>query len=71
MLVNFGSSFMRNAVAKLISMLIRKKFGCKVDLQIDELYINMVNGETTISTKVDAKMESKEFTKLLKTSGLG
>lgn len=70
MLVNLGSNFMRNAVAKLLSMVIRKKYGCKVDIQFDELYINMINGETTIATKVEAKLESKEFTKLLKTVGL-
>ena len=70
MLVNLGSNFMRNAVSKLLSMWIRKKYGCKVDIQIDELYINMINGETTISTKVEAKLESKEFTKLLNSAGL-
>lgn len=70
MLVNFGTNFMRNAVSKLLSMWIRKKYGCKVNIEFDELYINMVNGETTISTKVEAKLESGEFRKLIKSVGL-
>lgn len=63
--------FVKNMVAKIISNLIRDKLGYKVDIHFDDLDINMVDGETRIATKMDVYLEREEFSKILKTIGLG
>lgn len=70
MKLKLSTKLMRGIVAKLLSMAIHKKYGYRVDIQLNSLDINFVDGETTISTSVEAKLESKEFMKIVKTIGL-
>lgn len=70
MKVKLSTKFMRGIVAKLISMAIRKKYGCKVDIQLNELDISMIDGETKISTNVELKLDSNEFMRIMKSIGL-
>lgn len=70
MTLKLGTKIMRGIVAKLISMYIKKKYGCKVDIRFDELDIMMFNGSTTAKMNVEMKMDSEEFMKLIKTIGL-
>lgn len=70
MKLKLGTKIMRGIVAKLISMAIKKKFGCDVNIRINELDINMINGETDIKTNVELKLESSEFMKLMKSIGV-
>ena len=70
MKIKLTTKFMRNIVSKLLSVFISKKYGCKVDIQLDDLNIDFVDGETTISTDVKVKLESKEFVKIVKSLGL-
>ena len=61
-----SSRFMRNMVSKMISKTIYKKCGYKVNIQLNDLDIRMVDGETTISTNVEVKLDSDEFKKIVK-----
>lgn len=70
MRVKLSTKFMRGVVAKLISMAISKKYGCKVDIQLNDLDIRFVDGDTNISTNVDIKLNSDEFKKIIKSVGL-
>lgn len=70
MKVKLSTKFMRGIVSKLIARAIYKKTGCKVDIQLNDLDISIIDGETKIMTNVEAKLNSGEFTKLLKTIGL-
>lgn len=70
MKLKLSTKFMRGIVAKLITRMIYKKTGYKVDIQLNELDINIIDGETHISTSVEAKINSNEFTKIIKTIGL-
>lgn len=70
MRVKLSTKFMRGVVAKLISMAISKKYGCKVDIQLNDLDISFVDGDTNISTNVDIKLNSDEFKKIIKSVGL-
>ena len=70
MKVKLSTKLMRNLAAKLISKLIYKKFGCKIDIQLNDLDVSIIDGETKISTNVEAKLESKEFMKIIKSIGL-
>lgn len=70
MKLKLGTKFMRNIVAKLLAKMIYKKTGYNVDIQLNELDIRVVDGETYISTNVEAKLSSNEFMKIMKNIGL-
>jgi hypothetical protein len=61
---------MRNIVAKLIAKVIYKKTGCKVNIQLNDFDLSVIDGETSISTNVELKINSNEFMKLVKSIGL-
>lgn len=66
MKVKLSTKFMRGLVAKLISKIIYKKFGCKVNIQLDDLDISIIDGETSVKANVEVKLNSSEFMKLMK-----
>lgn len=57
---------MRNMVSKLISKMIYKKYGYKIDIQLKELDVSIIDGETHIDTNVEITLNSSEFTKIVK-----
>ena len=65
MKLKLTTKFMRGIVSKLIAKSIYKKYGCKVNIQLDELDINIIDGETTINANVEAKINSDEFRKMM------
>lgn len=64
--LKLSTKFMRGIASKLIAKAISKKLGCKVDIQLNDLDISVVDGETKINTNVELKMDSDEFMKLMK-----
>lgn len=66
MKINLSSKFMRNIVAKLLSKMIYQKTGYKVNIQLNELNARVVDGEAYVSTSVEARLDSHEFTKIMK-----
>ena len=69
MKLKLSTKFMRGIVAKLIAKAIQKKLGCKINIQLNDLDISVIDGETKISTSVEVKMESKEFMNIMKAIG--
>lgn len=70
MKLTLRTKFMRNAVAKIIAKIVYKKTGYKVNIQLNELDINVIDGEAYISTSVEAKLSSDEFIKIMKSVDL-
>ena len=70
MKVKLSTKFMRSIVSKVISRAIYKKYGYRVDIQLNGLDVNIIDGETKIATNVEVKLESKEFMKIVKSLGL-
>ena len=66
MKLKLTTKFMRSIVAKLIAKAIYKKTGCKVNIQLNDLDISVIDGETNISTNVEVKLNSNEFMKIMK-----
>lgn len=66
MKLKLTTKFMRGIAAKLIAKAIYKKTGCKVNIQLNDLDISIIDGETTISTNVEVKLNSNEFMKIMK-----
>lgn len=68
--VRLTTKWMRNIAAKLLAKMIYKKTGYKVDIQLNDLNIEVIDGETKVSTNVELKMNSDEFKKVIKSAGL-
>ena len=65
MKLKLTTKFMRGIVSKLIERSIYKKYGYRVNVQLNDLDIGVVDGETTINTNVEAKISSEEFKKMM------
>ena len=65
MKLSLSTKFMRGMLAKLISKLIKKKYGYKVDVFISEIDLDMKDGQTHVHANVDLDVNSEEFKKLL------
>lgn len=70
MKVKLSTKFMRNMVAKLIARLVYKKLGYKIDIQLNDLEVSFVDGDTKLMTNVEIKLDSNEFKNIIKEIGL-
>lgn len=70
MRVKLSTRFMRNIVSKLIAKAIYKKYGYKVNIQLNELDAFVVDGDATVKLNVEARLKSDEFNKIVKSIGL-
>lgn len=64
--IKLSTKFMRGIVSKVIARAIRKKLGYKVDIQLNDLDVSVVNGEAKILTNVEVRLNNEEFTKIMK-----
>ena len=71
MTLKLSTKFMRNLVAKLMSRFIRKKIGYKIDIQLNELNVSIIDGKARIQTNVELELDNDEFKKLMKSIGSG
>lgn len=67
MKLKLSTKFMRGLVAKLVSKIIYKKLGYKIDIQLNDLDVSVINGETKILVNAEVKCNSNEFMKIMKT----
>lgn len=70
MKVKLSTRLMRNIVSKLIAKAIYKKTGYKVNIQLNELDVSVIDGEAKINTNVEVTIDNKEFMKIIKSVGL-
>lgn len=68
--LRLSTKFMRNIASKLIAKLIYKKYGYKVNVQLNDLDVSVIDGETSINTNVEIKFNSSEFMKIMKDIGM-
>lgn len=66
MRLNLSSRFMKNIASKLLSKVIYKKTGYKVKILLDELDTWVIDGDTTIKVSLEARLNSDDFNKLMK-----
>lgn len=70
MKLRLSTKFMRKIVAKLLTRFIYKKTGYEIDIQLNDLNISVIDGETKIAANVELNADSKEFMKFIKEVGL-
>lgn len=64
--MTLSTKFMRNIVSKLIAKSIYKKYGYKINVQLNDLDVSVIDGEADIKANVEVKLESSEFMKIIK-----
>ena len=64
------SKFTTNMISKLVKMVLRKKLGYNIDIQVNEIKTTITDGKTHVHLDVDAELEKEELVKILKNIGL-
>lgn len=64
--LKLSTNFIRNIVGKLIARAIYKKYGCRVKIQLNDLDIWSIDGDTTIKLNVETRLKSDEFNRIMK-----
>ena len=68
--MNLSTKFMKGIVTKLIAKALVKKFGYQVDIQINEIEIEAIDGKIRLHADLDAETDNSEFVKIIKDIGL-
>lgn len=64
------SKFTRGIISKALKMVVHKKIGYNVDIQVNEITTTINDGKTHLHVDVDAELERDELIKILKSIGL-
>lgn len=67
MTIKLRSNFLKKTLSAILSNILYKKIGYRVDISIDKLEVDHNDGETSVSAGVDLKLNSAEFFKIMKT----
>lgn len=65
--LNLSSKFMRGIVTKLIAKAIYKKTGYKIDVELNSINVEVINGKAHIHADVDAEIDNNELMKIVST----
>lgn len=68
--MKIGSKFTTGIISKLVSMVIRKRFGYDVQLRLNEVTATVNDGKTHVHLDVDAELTKEELNKILASIGL-
>lgn len=66
MKLKLSTRLMRGIAAKLIARSIKKKYGCKVNIQLNELDVSVIDGDAKVIVNAEVTMDNKEFTEIMK-----
>lgn len=64
------SKFTRGIISKAIKMIIHKKTGYNVDIQLNGAIVTVNDGKTRLHLDVDAELDKDELISILKSIGL-
>ena len=64
------SKFTRGIISKALKMVVHKKTGYNVDIQLNEITTAINDGKTYLHLDVDAELEKDELIRILKSIGL-
>lgn len=65
--LNLSSKFMRGIVTKLIAKAIYKKTGYKIDVELNSINVEVINGKAHVHADVDAEINNDELMKIVST----
>ena len=68
--MSLSTKFMRGIVTKIISKAILKKTGYNIDIQLNEIKLETIDGKVCLHADVDAKINNEDFINIIKSKGL-
>ena len=68
--IGLSTKLMRGIVSKLISKLVQKKLGYKVDIQLNGVEVEMRDEKIHLHLNVDADLNKDDFVEIIKSIGL-
>ena len=60
-----SSKMMKGIVTKIVEKKVYEKFGYKINVQLNDIQIDMIDGEIKAHLDMDAKMNKTEFNRLM------
>lgn len=63
--LKLSTKFMKGIVAKLLARFIKQKTGYKVNIQLDDLDILVLDGDVAVKVNAEVRMKSEEFKKIM------
>lgn len=64
------TKFTRGLISKLLKMILQKKLGYDIGIQLNEMNVTINDGKAQVHLNVDAELNKDELTKILKSIGL-
>ena len=68
--LKLSTKFMRGIITKIISKAIFKKYGYKIDIMLNEIELENVDGKIRLHADVDAEVTNEDFKKIIKSIGM-
>ena len=68
--IAINSAFMKRIIKTVLSKVIEKKFGYKIDIQINEIKADVTGGVVKLHLNMDGQMTTDELSKLLKSKDI-
>lgn len=65
MLLKLRTNFTKDIMSKVISKTIRKKIGYKIDVRVQDLDIEYVDGKAVINTNLVMKLDGEDLKELI------
>ena len=67
--LKLSTKFMKGSAAKVLSRNIYKKLGYKIDIQLNDVQLDVIDGEVKFHIDADGKMNKTEFSRLMEYIG--
>lgn len=67
MKIKLSTPFLRSIFSKVISKMICKKYGCELNIQLNDFIIKYNDGKARLCLDVETEINKEEFIKILKT----
>lgn len=68
--IKLSTKFMRGIITKIISKAIYAKLGYKIDIQLNDIQVEHIDGKVHLHVNADAEIDNGEFMKIIKSVGL-
>ena len=68
--MSLSTKFMKGIVTKIISKAILKKTGYNINIQLNEIKLETVDGKVCLHADVDAKINNEDFINIIKNKDL-
>lgn len=70
MKIKISTKIMRNLISKIVSKIVYKKLGYKIDMQLNDLDINLNNGNVSVKLNAEANLKYDELIKIINSVNL-